>query len=173
MRISGDAVSGESVRVEGASAANMRCVIVASRFNAEIVEKLVEGALHALEVRGARRSRQTVLWVPGALEIPTVVKALVTKKGRKPDAIVCVGCVVKGGTDHYEHVCRATTDGIMRVAVDAIVNGKGPIITNGVLTVATAAQAWERAGGAVGNKGTEAALAAIEARAVVQGIGSV
>src|SRR5690349_5748011 len=107
-----------------ASADGIRCVIVASRFNGEIVEKLVEGALHAIEVRGGTRSKQTVLWVPGALEIPSVVKALVTKKGKKPDAVVCVGCVIKGGTDHYEHVCRATTDGIMRVAIDAIANGK-------------------------------------------------
>lgn len=155
-----------------ARADGMRAVVVASRFNGEIVEKLVEGALHALEVRGAKRSKQTVLWVPGALEIPAVVKALVTKKGKKPDAIICVGCVIKGGTDHYEHVCRATTDGIMHVAIEAISGGKGPVITNGVLTVATAAQAWERAGGAVGNKGAEAAIAAIETRAVLEGVAS-
>lgn len=169
MRATADASSATSeARADG-----MRAVIVASRFNGEIVEKLVEGALRALEVRGAKRSKQTVLWVPGALEIPAVVKALVTKKGKRPDAIVCVGCVIKGGTDHYEHVCRATTDGIMRVAIDAIAAGKGPVVTNGVLTVANEQQARERAGGAVGNKGSEAALAAIETFAVLHGIGSV
>jgi 6,7-dimethyl-8-ribityllumazine synthase len=155
-----------------ARANGMRCVVVASRFNGEIVEKLVEGALQALEARGAKRAQQSVLWVPGALEIPAVVRALVTKKGKKPDAVVCVGCVIKGGTDHYEHVCRATTDGIMRVAIDAIAAGKGPVVTNGVLTVANEQQARDRAGGSVGNKGAEAALAAIETRAVLRGIGA-
>ena len=173
MRATADSTSTGTSTMTEARADGMRCVVVASRFNGEIVEKLVEGALHALEVRGAKRSKQTVVWVPGALEIPAVVKALVTKKGKRPDAVVCVGCVIKGGTDHYEHVCRATTDGIMQVALDAIAGGKGPVVTNGVLTVASEQQARERAGGTVGNKGTEAALAAIETHAVLRGIGSV
>lgn len=156
-----------------ASAKGMRCVILASRFNGEIVEELVEGALDALEERGAVRAKQSVLWVAGALELPAVARALVTRKGRKPDAVVCLGCVIQGGTDHYEHVCRATVDGIMRVAIEAVVGGKGPVITNGVLTVANAQQAWDRAGGSVGNKGAEAAIAAIEARAAMLRAGSV
>ena len=179
MRATRDASTGE---VE-ASAKGMRCLIVASRFNGEIVERLVAGALDALEARGAVRARQSVVWVAGALEIPAIARAAVTKKGKRPDAVVCLGCVIQGGTDHYEHVCRATVDGVMRVALDAIVGGKGPVVTNGVLTVANAQQAWDRAAPTAGgkaagsasssNKGAEAAIAAVEARAALLRIGSV
>lgn len=155
-----------------ASAAGMRCVVIASRFNGEIVERLVEGAVHALAARGADKSHQTIVWVPGALEIPLVAKAVLSRK-RKPDAVICLGCVIKGGTDHYEHVCRATVDGIMRVGLDSLSSGGATIVTNGVLTVATLEQAKERAGGTVGNKGAEAAIAAIDTWATLQGIGSI
>ena len=166
MRISRPGVTGDHTDMtdEVVLADRLKCVIIAARFNAEVVEKLVEGALTALEARGAARSQQTVVWVPGALELPLVARAVVHQK-KKPDAVVCLGCVIKGGTDHYEHVCRATVDGIMRVALDS-----GAVITNGVLTVATEAQAWERAGGTVGNKGAEAAIAAIETVAAVRGL---
>ncbi len=141
------------VRADG-----LHAVIVASRFNGEIVQKLVDGARDALTRRGA--ASVDVVWVGGALELPVVAQTVLA---RAPDAgVVCVGCVIRGGTDHYEHVCRATVDGIMRVSLDA-----GAPVGNGVLTVATVEQAWDRAGGPVGNKGAEAALALIEARAAV------
>jgi 6,7-dimethyl-8-ribityllumazine synthase len=141
-------ITESNVRAEG-----LRAVVIGARFNAEIVQKLVNGAVDTLKSRGSTDVR--TIWVPGALEIPLVAKKVI--EGDAPDLVVCVGCVIKGGTDHYEHVCRATVDGIMRVTLDT-----GVPVGNGVLTVATQQQAEERAGGAVGNKGAEAALAAIE-----------
>lgn len=139
-----------------ARADHMRFVVLASRFNGEIVQKLVSGAVDALVERGAARGDIDVLWVPGALELPLVAKRVIEARPGIA-GVVCVGCVIKGGTDHYEHVCRATVDGLMRVGLDT-----GVPVGNGVLTVATVEQAHERAGGAVGNKGAEAALAAVE-----------
>lgn len=129
--------------------------VVASRFNGAIVEKLVEGAVDTLTRRGAAADDLHVLWVPGALEIPLAAQRALDVLG--VHAVVCVGCVIQGGTDHYEHVCRATVDGILRVSLD-----QDAVVTNGVLTVATLAQAEERAGGAHGNKGAEAAAAAVD-----------
>ena len=139
----------------GARADGKRFVVVAARFNGEIVQRLVDGAVDAVKARGGTTD---VVWVPGALEIPLVAQRAAQK--RRPAGVICVGCVIKGGTDHYEHVCRATTDGILRAGLDT-----GVPVTNGVLTVATVEQARERAGGAVGNKGEEAALAAVDVAA--------
>lgn len=151
MRATADTGPGPEVRADG-----LRFAVVGSRFNGEIVQKLVDGAVDALVARGARRDDVTVLWAPGALELPLVAQELVRRRAELA-AVVCVGCVIKGGTDHYEHVCRATVDGLMRVSLDT-----GVPVGNGVLTVATTEQALERAGGTVGNKGAEAALAALE-----------
>ncbi len=129
--------------------------VVASRFNGAIVEKLVEGAVDLLTKRGAAADQIRVVWVPGALELPLAAQRALDVLG--VHAVVCVGCVIQGGTDHYEHVCRAAVDGILRVAL-----AQDAVVTNGVLTVATLAQAEERAGGAHGNKGAEAAAAAID-----------
>lgn len=129
--------------------------VIASRFNGAIVEKLVEGAVATLTARGAAAGDIHVVWVPGALEIPLAARRALDVLG--VHAVVCVGCVIQGGTDHYEHVCRATVDGILRVALD-----HDAVVTNGVLTVAAVAQAAERAGGAHGNKGAEAAAAAVD-----------
>ena len=147
------------VRADG-----LRFAVVASRFNGEIVQKLVDGALDALVSRGASPGQQRVVWVGGALELPVVAQAALEQG---VDGVVCLGCVIRGGTDHYEHVCRAAVDGIMRVSLDA-----GRPVGNGVLTVATAEQAWERAGGAVGNKGAEAAIAVLEAIDAMRSMGS-
>ncbi|MBI1948282.1 MAG: 6,7-dimethyl-8-ribityllumazine synthase [Deltaproteobacteria bacterium] len=129
--------------------------VVASRFNGAIVEKLVEGAVDTLTTRGAASGDVHVLWVPGALELPLAAQRALDVLG--VHAVVCVGCVIQGGTDHYQHVCRATVDGIQQVSL-----AQDAVVTNGVLTVATLAQAEERAGGAHGNKGAEAAAAAVE-----------
>lgn len=129
--------------------------VVASRFNGAIVEKLVEGAVDTLTKRGAAADDVHVLWVPGALELPLAAQRALDVLG--VHAVVCVGCVIQGGTDHYEHVCRAAVDGILRVSL-----AEQAVVTNGVLTVATLAQAEERAGGAHGNKGAEAAAAAVD-----------
>lgn len=140
----------------GARADHMRFVVLASRFNGEIVQKLVDGAVETLVARGAARGDVDILWVPGALELPLVAQRVIQARPAL-SAVVCLGCVIQGGTDHYEHVCRATVDGLMRVSLDT-----GVPVGNGVLTVATVEQAQERAGGTVGNKGAEAALAALE-----------
>lgn len=156
-----------SARENDASAQGMRCAVVASRFNGDVVEQLVRAALQALAERGANERKQTVVWVPGALEIPLVAQAIL-RKARRPHAVICVGCIIKGGTDHYEHVCRATVDGIMRVGLK-----HHAIVTNGVLTTATLEQAQQRAGGAAGNKGAEAAHAAIDTWATLHAMGRV
>jgi 6,7-dimethyl-8-ribityllumazine synthase len=135
-------------------ASNVKVAIVASRFNGDIVSKLVEGALAALQSRGAEDVK--VFWVGGALELPLL--AQVAAASAEADIVVALGCVIQGGTDHYEHVCRATVDGLMQVSLD-----NGVPVGNGVLTVATLEQANARAGGEVGNKGEEAAIAALEA----------
>jgi 6,7-dimethyl-8-ribityllumazine synthase len=137
-------------------ARGLRFAVIGARFNGEIVKRLVDGAVDALVGNGASPGDVEVLWVPGALELPVVAQQLFAKS-RTLDAVIALGCVIQGGTDHYEHVCRATIDGLMRVSLDA-----GKPVGNGVLTVATQQQAEERAGGAVGNKGAEAALAALE-----------
>lgn len=129
--------------------------IVASRFNGALVEKLVEGAVDTLTKRGAAPDDIQVLWVPGALEIPLAAQRALDVLG--VHAVVCLGCVIQGGTDHYEHVCRAAVDGILRVSLE-----QDAVVTNGVLTVSTLQQAEERAGGAHGNKGADAAAAAVD-----------
>jgi 6,7-dimethyl-8-ribityllumazine synthase len=146
---------GATAPARAARAEGHRFLVLCSRFNGAVVEKLCDGAVHALADRGAAAADVRVVWVPGALELPLAAARAAALPGI--DAIICLGCVIQGGTDHYEHVCRATVDGILRASLD-----HDRVITNGVLTVATEAQAWERAGGAHGNKGADAALAAVE-----------
>jgi 6,7-dimethyl-8-ribityllumazine synthase len=135
------------------AAKGLKIAIVAARFNAHITEKLVDGALDVLDKAGAKR--KAVLWVPGALELP--LAALMVIREKKPDAVVCIGCVIEGDSDHYLHVSTAASQGVARVSLDT-----GVVVTNAILTVKTEQQAQDRAGGKVGNKGAEAAVAAIE-----------
>jgi len=134
-------------------AGGLRIGIVVSRFNAEITEALLAGARAALESRGGRDVR--IFRVPGALEIGTVA-ARMAQSGRF-DAIVCLGCVIRGDTAHFEHVSRVCMDMIGAVALRGDVG-----VGNGVLTVDSVEQARERVGGACGHKGEEAALTAVE-----------
>ena len=148
-------------------ATGVETVIVASRFNAFIVEKLVDGAVDALVRHGADASKQTVIWVPGAWEIPLAVQAAIQK--RKPASglfgVVAVGCVIRGSTGHYEHVAGEVQKGIAQVSWQT-----GVPVGNGVLTVESLEQAIERAGSKMGNKGAEAALAVVEMVNVIKGI---
>ncbi len=144
-------------------ATGMETIIIASRFNAFIVEKLVEGALDALVRHGADASKQSVIWVPGAWEIPLAAQAAIQK--RKPAAVVAVGCVIRGSTGHYEHVAGEVQKGIAQVSWQT-----GTPIGNGVLTVESLEQAIERAGSKMGNKGAEAALAVVEMVNVLKGL---
>jgi 6,7-dimethyl-8-ribityllumazine synthase len=142
--------------IEGeASAQGLRIALVAARFNATIVDRLREGAVEALVQRGAQTADLTVVQVPGAFELPLAVRK-VAMLGRH-DAIVALGAVVRGDTPHFDYVAGECAAGIARVMADT-----GVPVGFGVLTVDTPEQAAERAGGRHGNKGAEAALAAIE-----------
>lgn len=136
-------------------ATGLRCAIVASRFNHFIVEKLVDGAMDALIRHGGNGEAQTVVWVPGSWEIPLVAKRLV-KRG-KFDAVICVGAVIRGGTAHFDYVAGEVSKGIAQVSMESDVP-----VTMGILTTDNLEQSIERAGSKMGNKGWEAATAAIE-----------
>jgi 6,7-dimethyl-8-ribityllumazine synthase len=144
-------------------ATGLQTVILASRFNSFIVEKLVGGALDCLVRHGADASQQTVIWVPGAWEIPLVAQHAIAKQ--KPHGVIAVGCVIRGGTDHYAHVSSEVQKGIAQVSWQT-----GVPIGNGVLTVESLEQAIERAGSKMGNKGAEAALAVVETVNVMKGL---
>lgn len=132
-----------------------RYAIIAARFNELVVDRLTAGALDALRRHGVTDDRIDVVRVPGAFEIPLVARKL--GKGGHYAAVVCLGCVIRGDTDHYDHVAGAATSGIASAAAEADV----PIIF-GVLTCDTLEQALHRAGAKAGNKGYEAAVTAVE-----------
>jgi len=142
-------------------ATGMRIGIIVSRFNADITEGLLEGAVTALKEHGASDELMTIIHVPGALEIPTIASALAGTANY--DALVCLGCVIQGGTAHFEHVCRVAMDSIGHIAECGDI-----AIANGILTVDTHAQALERIGGSHGHKGAEAALTAIEIATILR-----
>jgi 6,7-dimethyl-8-ribityllumazine synthase len=133
----------------------LRIAIVASRFNDLITRRLLDGALDTLRRSGVHDDDVDVAWVPGAVEIPVAAGRLAAS-GRY-DAVVTLGAVIRGATSHYDHVCSMVASGVARVALDADL----PVIF-GVLTTDTIEQAIERAGTKAGNKGAEAAQAAIE-----------
>jgi len=137
------------------SAPDARFAIVASRWNPRIVDALVDGALRVLREHGVADDAIDLVRVPGAWEIPQAAAKLAAGGGR--DALLALGCVVRGDTRHYEHVADGCADGLMRVALEH----RLPVL-NGVLAVERHADAEARAGGAHGNKGEEVALAALE-----------
>jgi 6,7-dimethyl-8-ribityllumazine synthase len=132
-----------------------RFAIVAARFNERITKKLLEGAQAALAGAGVADEQVDVHWVPGSFELPQAA-AVLARSGRYA-AVVCIGCVIKGQTPHFDFVAGEAAAGIQRVALET-----GVPATFGVITALTEAQAWERAGGEVGNRGQEAADAALE-----------
>ncbi len=136
-------------------AKGLKVGIVVSRFNSFIGERLVEGALDALLRHGAEREHLVVVRVPGAFEIPLAAKKL-AETGRY-DALVCLGAVIRGATPHFDYVSAEVSKGIATVSLAA-----GIPVTFGVLTTDTLEQAIERAGSKAGNKGFDAAMAAIE-----------
>jgi len=136
-------------------ARGLRFAVVVARFNHLICEKLLEGCSAELARRGADLDDVHVVWVPGAFEIPLAARALAASQ--RYDAIVALGAVIRGGTPHFDYVCRGVTDGVRDVMRDTSVP-----VAFGVLTCDDADQALARAGGVDGNKGEEAALAAIE-----------
>jgi 6,7-dimethyl-8-ribityllumazine synthase len=133
----------------------VKIAIVVSRFNGEITSGLLAGARAALGEAGVREGDVTVFHVPGAFEIPLAAQR--AAESGAYDAVVCLGCLVKGETMHFEYIADAASHGIMRVGLDT-----GVPVAFGVLTTSTEAQAGERAAPGPDNKGREAALAAIE-----------
>jgi 6,7-dimethyl-8-ribityllumazine synthase len=148
-------VSEPTVHTGQLDASGLRIGIVAARFNEAIVERLVAGALDNLRRHGADAADLEVVWVPGAFELPVVLRAL-AGSGRF-DALVALGCVVRGATPHFDHVAGQAAAGTAAVARES-----GIPVAFGVLTTDTWEQAVERAGGKLGNKGAEAALTAVE-----------
>jgi 6,7-dimethyl-8-ribityllumazine synthase len=133
----------------------LKFAIVATRFNDFVVEPLLKGALEALKRHGAADQQIDIVRVPGAFEIPLILRKLAMS--RRYDAIVALGAVVRGDTPHFDYVAGECASGIARVACET-----GIPVGFGVLTVDTVEQAMDRAGGKAGNKGAEAALAALE-----------
>ena len=137
------------------NAHGLRFAVVVSRFNHLVSVRLLQGCIRELETRGAASDDIHVAWVPGAFEIPLAARALAAT--RRYDGIVALGSVIRGGTPHFEYVCRAVTDGVREVMRDT-----GVPVAFGVLTTDDAEQALARAGGSDGNKGVDAALAVLE-----------
>jgi 6,7-dimethyl-8-ribityllumazine synthase len=136
-------------------ATGLKIGILVSRFNSFIGERLVEGAIDALLRHGAERENLVVVRVPGAFEIPPAARKM-AGTGRY-DAVVCLGAVIRGATPHFDYVSAEVSKGIAAVSMEA-----GIPVTFGVLTTDTLEQAIERAGSKAGNKGFDAAMAAIE-----------
>jgi 6,7-dimethyl-8-ribityllumazine synthase len=137
------------------SAEGYRFGLVVSRFNDFISSKLVEGAVDALKRHGATEEQLLLVKVPGAFEIPLVAKKLA--ESGKVDAVICLGAVIRGSTPHFDYVAAEVSKGIAMVSLDT----KVPVAF-GVLTTDNLEQAIERAGTKSGNKGWDAALAAME-----------
>ncbi|MBK5100532.1 MAG: 6,7-dimethyl-8-ribityllumazine synthase [Desulfobacteraceae bacterium] len=142
--------------VEGQlSAEGLRFAIIVSRFNDFIGSRLMEGAMDALRRHGATEEQIFLVKVPGAFEIPFVAKKLA--KSGSYDAVICLGAVIRGATPHFDYVAAEVSKGIANVALESNIP-----VTFGVLTTDNLEQAIERAGSKSGNKGYEAAMAAIE-----------
>ncbi len=143
-------------RIEGDfNAAGAKFAILVSRFNSFVVDSLVSGAIDTLVRHGADKGDISVTYVPGAWEQPIVAQRIAANK--KHDCIIALGAVIRGGTPHFEYVAGECVKGLATVSM----NHDIPVI-NGVLTVDTIEQAIERSGTKAGNKGGEAAMAAIE-----------
>jgi 6,7-dimethyl-8-ribityllumazine synthase len=142
--------------IEGTrGAAGLRIAIIASRFNPEITEGLVRGAMDALRQAGAETANITLIRVPGAFEIPLV--ALSAARSKHYDGIVAIGCVIRGETAHFEYISQQASQGIGKVALET-----GVPVTFGILTAETDEQAVARSQPDSQNKGFEAAIAVVE-----------
>lgn len=145
---------GEPLR-GGRSGAGLRVAVAVSRFNEQITRRLLSGALGALRACGVPEAHVDVAWAPGVFDLPVVAQTL-ARSGRY-DALVCLGCVIRGETTHDRYVALGATTGLVQVSLEASLP-----VTFGVLTTQTLEQAEARSGGAHGNKGEDAALAAVE-----------
>jgi 6,7-dimethyl-8-ribityllumazine synthase len=142
-------------------AKGLHFAIVVSRFNNFIGDRLLSGALDALERHGARSEDITVVWVPGSFEVPLAAKKLALST--RFDAVLCVGALLRGGTPHFDHIAATVTKEIGALSVET-----GVPVIYGILTCDSMEQAIERAGLKSGNRGFEAAMAAIEMARVMK-----
>ncbi|MGB3621649.1 6,7-dimethyl-8-ribityllumazine synthase [Ketobacter sp. MCCC 1A13808] len=136
-------------------ATDAKFAIVVARFNSFVVESLLSGALDALARHGVSETNIEIIRVPGAFEMPLAVKQVAKK--RKPDAIIALGAVIRGGTPHFDFVAGECTKGVANVMLDSDIP-----VSFGVLTTDTIEQAIERSGTKAGNKGADAAIGALE-----------
>jgi 6,7-dimethyl-8-ribityllumazine synthase len=134
---------------------DLRFALIVSRFNDFVVEPLVRGAVDALKRHGAPEKQIEIVRVPGAFDIPVVARKLA--QSRRYEALVALGAVIRGQTPHFDYVAGECASGLARIALES-----GVPIGFGVLTTDTVEQAVDRAGGKAGNKGADAALAALE-----------
>lgn len=149
----------------GLQARDLRFTIVAARFNEFVVERLIQGAVDALREHGAADAQLELVRVPGAFDLPAVVRRIA--ESRRADAIIALGAVIRGETAHFDYVADACASGLSRVADDT-----GVPVAFGVLTTDTVEQAADRAGGKAGNRGADAARAAIRLASLQQKLGA-
>ncbi|TDO95875.1 6,7-dimethyl-8-ribityllumazine synthase [Marinomonas balearica] len=145
------------------SATGAKFALVVGRFNSYVVESLKEGAIDTLVRHGINKEDITVVYVPGAFEIPIVIKKVAEKN--QYDAIVALGAVIRGSTPHFDYVAGECVKGLGQLALEFDIP-----VSFGVLTVDTIEQAIERAGTKAGNKGSEAALSALETVSVLRSL---
>ncbi|WP_027369673.1 6,7-dimethyl-8-ribityllumazine synthase [Desulfovermiculus halophilus] len=147
-------------------AEGLRFALVASRFNDFIVDRLISGAVDVLLRHGGSREDMRIVRVPGAFDMPVVVKQLAAQDDL--DGIICLGAVIRGSTPHFDYVAAEVSKGLANVSLES-----GKAVGFGVLTTDSLEQAIERAGSKAGNKGAEAALAALETAHVLRQLQSV
>ncbi len=133
----------------------MKYAVVVSKFNEFITEKLLEGCLKTLKENKINLDNIDIYKVPGAFEIPTLAGKIINLK--KHSVVICLGCVIRGETSHYDHICTAVSNELAKLGSES-----GLPVIFGIITCETVDQALDRAGGKVGNKGSEAAISAIE-----------
>jgi 6,7-dimethyl-8-ribityllumazine synthase len=144
-------------------AEGLKFALVATRFNDFVVDRLIGGAVDYLLRHGAERENMTIVRIPGSFEMPVVASKLANRG--EFDAVVCLGAVIRGATPHFDYVAAEVSKGLAKVALDSSVP-----VGFGILTTDTLEQAIERAGSKAGNKGVEAAQAALETVRVLQQI---
>jgi 6,7-dimethyl-8-ribityllumazine synthase len=141
-----------------------RFVIVCARFNEQITRRLLDAAVDTLRAHNVAEDHIEIAWVPGSFELPLAAQAAADRDD--VSAVICLGAVIRGETPHFEYVSMAAATGILQ----ATLKSEKPVIF-GVLTTDNVEQAFERAGGRVGNKGTDAALAALEMANLIPTLG--
>ncbi|MEO9175976.1 MAG: 6,7-dimethyl-8-ribityllumazine synthase [Gaiellales bacterium] len=160
------APAGASLVADAVLPGDARVAVVASRYHSEVIQKLLEGALEAVEQAGIDASRVDILPAAGAFELGLLARAA-AQSGRYV-AVSALGCVIRGDTPHFDYVCSEASRAMTLAALET-----GVPVGFGLITCDTPEQAWERAGGAAGNKGAEATAAALASARTLAGLDAV